>query len=131
MKFLVYEAATAWSSGIPCLFFITLIQLYLLRSFIYSLTYCIKEGIWENNLEIKWKMCRSMRQLCTEIGESLAIFQNTNRRLYVLCTIFFTCFIIKGIKVKKFWWYIKKVSAFDTDFLVWIMKKDGSGFFRW
>ena len=33
--------------------FKTLIQLYLLRSFLYSLTYCIKEGIKDNNLEIK------------------------------------------------------------------------------
>ena len=49
-----------------------------------------------------------------ETGESLAIFQNTNKKLYVLCTNYFTYYIIKGIKVKKVWRWIKKVSAFDT-----------------
>ena len=43
-----------------------------------------------------------MRQLLPETGESLAIFQNTNKNLYVLCTNYFTYCIIKGIKVKNF-----------------------------
>ena len=55
MNMLAYDADTALNSGIPCIFFKTLIQLYLLRSFLYSLTYCIKEGIEDNNLEIKFK----------------------------------------------------------------------------
>ena len=55
MNMLAYEADTAWSRGITCIFFKTLIQLYLLRLFLYSLTYCIKEGIKDNQLEIKWK----------------------------------------------------------------------------
>ena len=55
-------------------FFKTLIQLYLLRSFLYSLTYCIKEDIEDNNLEIKRKKCWPMRQIRPETGESLAIF---------------------------------------------------------
>ena len=42
-----------------------------------------------------------MRQLRPEKGESLAIFQNNNEKLYVLCTNLFTYCIIKGIKVKK------------------------------
>ena len=40
-----YKAYTAWNRGIPCNIFKTLIQLYLLRSFLYSLIYCIKEVI--------------------------------------------------------------------------------------
>ena len=41
-------------TGEYLVFFIkTLIQLYLLRSFLYSLTYCTKEGIEDNDLEIK------------------------------------------------------------------------------
>ena len=128
---LAYEADTSWNRGIPCIFFKTLIQLYLLRSFLYSLTYCTKEVIEDNNLEIKWKKCRSMRQLRPETGESLAVFQNTNKNLYVLCTNYFTYCIIKGVKVKKFRRWIKKVSAFDTDLLVWIMKKDSLVNFFW
>ena len=59
-----------------------------------------------------------MRQLHPETGKSLAIFQITNKKLYVLYTNFFTYCIIKGIKVKKFWRRIKKVLAFDTEFLL-------------
>ena len=43
MNILAYEAATFWNRGIPCISFKTRIQLYLLRSFFYCLTYCIKE----------------------------------------------------------------------------------------
>ena len=63
-----------------------------------------------------------MRYLRPEIGESLAIFHNSNKKLYVLCTNYFTFCIIKGIKVKEFWRIIKKLLAFDTDVLVQIMK---------
>ena len=61
----------------------SLIPIYLLRPFVYSLTYRIKEGIEDNNLEIKWKMCRPMRQLRNETGESLAIFQNTYKEFFL------------------------------------------------
>ena len=64
-----------------------------------------------------------------EQGNPLKFFQNTNKKLYVFCTNLFTYCIIKGIKVKKFWRWIKNVSAFDTDFLVWIMKKTACDFF--
>ena len=50
---LAYKADTAWNRGIPCIFFKILIQLYLLRSFLYSLTYCIKEVI---NGNILWRL---------------------------------------------------------------------------
>ena len=62
-------------------------------------------------------MCRSMRPLRPGTGESLAIFQNTNEKLFVLCTNLFAYCIIKGIKVKKFWRLIEKVLAYETDFL--------------
>ena len=45
MNMLAYEAGTAQNREIPCIFFKTLIQLYLLCSLLYSLTYCIKEVI--------------------------------------------------------------------------------------
>ena len=120
-----YKADAALSRGIPCIFFKIPIQLYLLRSFLYSLTYCIKEVIngkifrwltlkvlayeaataWNRVIpcriltfliklylvllngskrlsevryfEIKW-ICRPIRQIQPETGESLALFQNTN-----------------------------------------------------
>ena len=59
----------------------------------------------------------SMRQLWPGTGESLAIFQNTNKKLFVWCTNLFIYCIIKGIKVQKFWRRIKKVLAYETDFL--------------
>ena len=48
-----YETDTARNRGIPCIFFKTLIQLNLLCSFPYSLTYCIKEAI---NGKIFWRL---------------------------------------------------------------------------
>ena len=45
MNIQAYRADTAWNRGIPCIFFKILIQLYLLPSFLYSLTYCIKDVI--------------------------------------------------------------------------------------
>ena len=121
---LAYEVDTTWNRGIPSIFFKKLIQLYLLCSFIYSFTYCIKESIKDNNFEIKWIKCRSMRQLRPETGESLAIFQNTDKKLFVLCTNLFTYCIIKGIKVRKFWRWIEKVLAFETYFLSWFMQEN-------
>ena len=55
-------------------FFKILIQLYLLRSFHYSLNYCIKEVIKGKIFGILNKKVRPMRQLRPETGESLAIF---------------------------------------------------------
>ena len=57
MNMLAYKTDTAWNRGIPCIFFKTLIQLYLLRSFLYSLTHCIKVVIkgkifWRLNLKV-------------------------------------------------------------------------------
>ena len=67
-------------------FFKTLIQLYLLRSFLYSLTYCIKEVIygkifWRLNVKNGWPM----RHLRPETGESLAILFKTLIQLYLFC----------------------------------------------
>ena len=50
---LAYEVDISWNRGISCIFFKTLIQLYLLCSFLYSLTYCIKEVIKDN---IFWRL---------------------------------------------------------------------------
>ena len=52
MNMYAYKADTALNRKIPCIFFKILIQLYLLCSFLYSLTYCIKEVI---NGKIFWR----------------------------------------------------------------------------
>ena len=132
MNMQAYEADTAWNRGIPCIFFKILIQLYVLRSFLYSLTYCIKEAI---KGEIFWILNEKSVGLWGSYGlkqrNPLQFFQNTNKNLYVLCTNYFTNCIIKGIKIKKFWRWIKKLSALDADFLVWIVKKDSLEIFFW
>ena len=46
MNMQAYKADIAWTRGIPCIQFKIQIQLYLLRSCLYSLTYCIKEVIY-------------------------------------------------------------------------------------
>ena len=51
--FQAYKSDTAWNRWIPCIYFKIIIQLYLLHSFIYSLTYCIKEVI---NGKIFWRL---------------------------------------------------------------------------
>ena len=132
MNMLAYEADKAWNRVITFFSFKTLIQIYLLHSFIYSLTYCIKEGIENNSLKIKWKKCRSMRQLRTKAGGSLCNFFKTLIKRHMFCVlIFFTYCIIKGIKVKKFWRLIEKVLAYETYFLAWMMKKDGLEILFW
>ena len=60
-----YKADIAWNKGIPCIFFKTLIQLYLLRSFLYSLTYCIKEVI---KGKIFWRLNEKIAGLWRSYG---------------------------------------------------------------
>ena len=118
-----YEKDTVRNRGIPCIFFKTLIQLDLLRLFLYYLTY------WSKRVPkiIIWRLIEKSASLwgsyILKQGNPLQFFQNTNKKLYVLCIIIITYCILKGNKVKNFWRWIKKVLAFDTDFLVWIMKK--------
>ena len=57
MNLLAYEADISWCSRMPCISFKTLIQLYLLHSFLFPLNYCIKEVIkgkifWRLNLKV-------------------------------------------------------------------------------
>ena len=57
MNMQAYKADTARNRGIPCIFFKIIIQLYLLSSFLYSLTCCMKEVVkgrifWSLNIEV-------------------------------------------------------------------------------
>ena len=89
-----YKADTAWNRGIPCIFFKILIQLYLLRSFLYSLTYCIKEVI-----EIKFKSVGLWGSYGLKQGNPLLFFQNTDPIVFVLfISLFLTYYIKEGIK---------------------------------
>ena len=85
MNMLAYEADTAWNRGIPCIFFKTLIQLYLLCSFLYSLTYCIKEVIkgrifWRLNEKIPAYEAATARNR----GIPCKIFKIANQIVFVL-----------------------------------------------
>ena len=92
-----YKADTAWNRGIPCIFFKILIQIYLLRSFLYYLTYCIKEVIngnifWRFNLEVL-----AYGQLRPETGVYLAMFQNTNPIVLVFLFLYFWLTVSKRV----------------------------------
>ena len=76
--------------GYPLYFFKSLIQLYLLHSFLYSLAYYIKEVIkgkifWILNVKVT-----ALRQLRPETGEYLAICFKTLIQLY--CFFHFSIF---------------------------------------
>ena len=89
MNMLAYEADTALNRGIPCIFFKTLIQLYLLRSFIYSLAYCIKEVFkgkifWMLNLKVLANDAATARN-----REIPCNFLKTLIQLYLFCLFFY------------------------------------------
>ena len=93
-----YGVDTDWSRRIPCIFFKTLMQLYLLRSFLYSLTYCIKEVIkgkifWRLNK----KKCRPIRQLRPKTGQSLVLVKNNDLIVFVLFNFYFWLTVSKRV----------------------------------
>ena len=105
-----YKADTAWKRGIPCIFFKVLIQLYLLCSFLYYLTYCIKEVI---NGKIFWRLNEKTVGLWGSYGlkqgNAMQFFQNTHPILFVLfISLFLTYCIKEGIKGNMFGHYIYK-----------------------
>ena len=85
MNMLAYEVDTAWNRVIPC-FFKTLIQLYFLRSFRYSLTYCIKKGIEDNILEKILKVLAYEADTACKRGIP-CIFFKTLVKSYVFCVL--------------------------------------------
>ena len=89
-------------------FFKTLIQLYLLRSFLYSLTHCTKEVIkGKIFLEIKWKRADLWGSYGLKKANPLQFFQNTDPIVFVLFIFLFLTYCIKeGIKGKFFGSYI-------------------------
>ena len=98
MNILAYEADTSWNRGIPCIFLKTLIHLYLLRLLLYSLTYCIKDGIYENNLEINKKNIGLWGIYGLKQGISCNIL-NLFIKSYLICVLF--CLINLSYRVSK------------------------------
>ena len=99
MNMLAYEANAAWNRGIPCIF-LKLIQIYLLCSFISSLTYCITEFIKGT---ISWRLNENSVGLWGSYGlkqgNPLRFFQNTKKKLFVLFIFSILTYCIKeGIK---------------------------------
>ena len=92
-----YMAHTSWSRGIPCIFFKILIQLYLLCSFLNSLTYCIKEVI---NGKIIWRLNEKSVGLWGSYGlkqvNPLQFFFKTLIQLYL-----FSLFLYFWLTVSK------------------------------
>ena len=99
MNMLAYEADTSWNRRTTCIFFKTLIQSYLLRSFFYSLTYCIKEVIKSN---IFWRLNEKVLayEAATARNRGIPwIFFKTLIQLYLFLISLFLKYCIKeGIK---------------------------------
>ena len=103
-----YKADTAWNRGILCIFFKILIQLYLLRSFLYSLTYLIKEVIKSN---IFWSLNKKVLAYEAAMAWNRGIpskFFNTLLQLYLFCL-----FIYFWLTVSK---RVSKAIFFDIKF---------------
>ena len=103
--------------GNPLYFFKTLIQLYLLRSFIYSLTYFIKEVI---KGKIFWRLNEKRAGLwgsyVLKQGNPLQFFLNTDPIVFVLfISIFFDLLYQRGYQRQYFWTLNLKVLAYEAD----------------
>ena len=91
---------TAWNRGIPCIILTFLIKLYLV---ILNGSKRLSEV---RSFEMQW-ICRPIRQIQPETGESLVIFQNTDPIVFVLfISLFLTYCIKEGIKGNIFGHYI-------------------------
>ena len=104
MNMQAYKADTAWNQGIPGIFFKILIQLYLLCSFIYSLTYWINEVIRSrifrrlNKIVLAYDATTAWNR-----GISSNFFHKTDPIVFIFFIyIFLTYYIKEGIKVNIF-----------------------------
>ena len=113
---LAYKADTAWNRGIPCIFFKILIQLYLLCSFLYSLTYCIKEVI---NVKIFWRL--NEKVLAYEAATAWNRWIPCNFPKHwsnCICFVYLSIFDLlyqRGYKRQYFWTLHLKVLAYEAD----------------
>ena len=116
MNMQAYEAETAWNRGIPCILFQILIQLYLVCSFLYSLTCCIKEVIKGN---IFWRLHEKSAGLwgsySLKQGNPLQFFSKHWSNF--ICFIYFYIFDLlyqRGYQRQYFWMLNLKVLAYEA-----------------
>ena len=116
MNMQAYKADTAWNRGIPCIFFKTLIQLYLLCSFLYSLTYCIKEVI---NGKIFWRL----NEKTVGLWGSYGLKQGNPLQFFskhwsnCICFVYFSIFDLlyqRGYQRQYFWKLYLKVLDYEA-----------------
>ena len=114
MNILAIETDTAWNRGITYIFFKTRIQLYLLRSFLYYLTYCIKEVIkgrifWRLNQKVPAYEAATAwnRGIPSKIFKKLI-------QLYLFCLFsIFDLLYQRGYQRQFFWTLNIKVLAYE------------------
>ena len=110
-----YKEDTAWNRGIPCIFFKILIQLYLLCSFLYSLTYCVKEVI---NGKIFWRLNEKRLAYEAATAWNRGILCNfSNHWSNCICFVYFSIFDLlyqRGYQRHCFWILNLKVLAYET-----------------
>ena len=112
----IYEAATAWNRGIPCIFSKYLSDCICFFYFsIFELLYEIgyqRQYFWTLNLNV--------------LDYEAAMFRNRGIpykhlkliiKLYLFCLLFYcsTWCIKKVIRGKVFWFYVKRMSAYEAD----------------
>ena len=116
MNMFAYEADTASNRGIPCIFFKILIQLYLLRSFLYSLTYCIK-------VVIKGKTFWRLNEKSAGIWGIYGLKQRNPLQFFskhwsnCICFIYLSTFHLmyqRGYQGKYFWTLNLKVLVYEA-----------------
>ena len=80
---LVYEATTAWNRGISCNFFQNTDPIVFVLFISLFLTYCIKEGIKGNILDIKFKSVGLWGSYGLKQGNPLQNIKITNQIVFV------------------------------------------------
>ena len=115
MNMQVYKADTAWKEGIPCIFIKILIQINLLRSFLHSLTYCIKEVI---NNKIFWRIKEKVLAYKIATAWNRGIPCNYSKQWSnCICFIHFSIFDLlyqRGYQIEYVWILNLKVLAYEA-----------------
>ena len=115
-KYVVLWGSYVLKQGNPLQFLKSLIKLYFYCLLLHIFHYLIKEVIKGNtSVYVVCKICRPLRQLQPETGESLDFFESTN---FFSCLLFyvFHCLIKTFIKIKTLVYLREKIfSAFEAD----------------
>ena len=115
MNMQTYKADKAWKRGIPGIFFKILIQLYLLHSFRYYLTFCIKEAI---DGKIFWRLNERVLAYVAATAWNRGIPYNftkhwSNCIIYIYLSIFDLLYQ-RGYQSQYLWKLNLKVLAYEA-----------------